>query len=155
MYKFVDKSDLKMFQDICKLLKEKLNVMSDSDKKVMYLEIQTIKNELNTYKNADWGSIKKKGLKDILIQNYLIECKKKYEIGDYQIKKLYNLINLGIMLKSIDSTDVIYENGVITDINGINFNKGKYIVTIDIYSALEEDNSCTTKITGKKLLKDL
>jgi hypothetical protein len=46
-------------------------------------------------------------------------------------------MNLCIILKSISSSDIHYENGKILYINGITFSKGKYKVDIDIYKNID------------------
>ena len=103
----------------------------------------------------EWENIKKKSLKDILFQNYLIHIKETYELRDVQIKKLYNLINLGLMLKSIKNSDIIYENGKIKDIKGIVFTKGKYKIELDIYSGLDDEITKSIEKKEEKLLRNL
>jgi len=120
-YKFIDKDPEKICQDVIKLLKEKLNIMSKNDKKALLIEFEDIEKNLKKIKNTEWSEIKKKSLKDILFQNYLIKSKNMYQLTDIQLKKLYNLINLGIMLKSIKNTDIIYKDGEIKEIKGILF----------------------------------
>jgi hypothetical protein len=158
IYKFVDKHELKIYNDIVKLLRDKLNIMSKNDKKSILTEIEIIEKELKAYKTIEWSSIKKKSIKDIIIQNYLIDSKKKYELSDIQIKKVYNLINLGLMLKSIKNSDISYSNGEITHIKGINFYKGKYSFNIDVYLNFDESEFVTNSLDfnkEKKLLKNL
>lgn len=155
VYKFIDKEPEKIYNDISKLLKERLNIMSKNDRKILINEFEEVEKKLKNTKNIDWNDIKKKSLKDILFQNYLIEMKKTYELRDIQLKRLYNSINLGLMLKSIKNYDIIYENGKIIEINGISFSKGKYKIEIDIYSGLDEEVSKTVEKRGQKMLKDL
>ena len=50
---------------------------------------------------------------------------------------LFWFLNLCIILKSISSSDIHYENGKILYINGITFSKGKYKVDIDIYKNID------------------
>lgn len=154
VYKFLDKNENIIFDDITKLLRDKMNVMSKNDRKTLLMEIDVIEKELQCYKNTEWGSIKKKSIKENFIQDYLIESKRKNDLSDNQIKKLYNLINLGIMLKTIKNNDIIYEDGKIINIKGISFSKNKYTFNIDIYSSLEESKNLID-IKKKKTLKTL
>jgi hypothetical protein len=154
-YKFIDKSPVVIHNEIIKLLRDKLNIMSKNDRKNILEEIQLIEKELELYKKIEWSSIKKKSIKDILIQNFLIKAKYTYDIKNTQIKKLYNLINLGLMLKSIKNSDIVYKNGEISDIVGITFDKGKYYCSIDIFSSLEEEVIIKNLCRTKKLLKNL
>jgi hypothetical protein len=155
IYKFIDKEPEKICQDVIKLFKEKLNIMSKNDRKILIDEFEEVEKNLKAIKNTDWSEIKKKSLKDILFQNFLIKAKNNYELSDYQIKKVYNSINLGLMLKSIKNSDIIYENGEIKEIKGIIFYKGKYKIEIDIYSGLDEEVSKTLEKKEKKLLRYL
>jgi hypothetical protein len=155
VYKFIDKEPEKIYNDISRLLKERLNIMSKNDRKILINEFEEVEKKLKSTKNIDWNDIKKKSLKDILFQNYLIDVKRNYELRDIQIKRLYNSINLGLMLKSIKNHDIIYENGKISEINGITFSKGKYKIEIDIYSGLDDEVVKTIEKKGQKMLKDL
>lgn len=155
IYKFIDKEPERIYQDVTKLFKEKLNIMSRNDRKILIDEFEEVEKNLKAIKNTDWSEIKKKSLKDILFQNFLINAKKTYELSDYQLKKIYNSINLGLMLKSIKNSDILYENGEIKEIKGIVFYKGKYNIDIDIYSGLDEEVSKTVEKKDRKLLRYL
>lgn len=155
-YKFIDKDEKTIYNDIIKLLMEKFNIMSKNDRKILNEELKEIEKYLKGLKNQDWTSLKKKSYKDIVFQNFLIEMKKKWKLNINQIKKIHNFINLGLMLKSIKNTDIIYENGKITEIIGITFTEGKYEIDIDIYSGLDDDpslkNNCKKEQKYLKLL---
>ena len=155
IYKFIDKEPDRIHQDVIKLFKEKLNIMSRNDRKILIDEIEEVEKNLKCIKNTDWIDIKKKSLKDILLQNFLIKTKKIYELTDYQLKKIYNSINLGLMLKSIKNTDIIYDNGEIKEIKGIVFHTGKYLIDIDIYSGLDDEISKSIEKKDRKLLRYL
>jgi len=155
IYKFIDKEPDRIYQDVIKLFKEKLNIMSKNDRKILIDEFEEVEKNLKSIKNTDWVDIKKKSLKDILLQNFLIKTKKIYELSDYQLKKLYNSINLGLMLKSIKNTDIIYDNGEIREIKGILFSRGKYLIDIDIYSGLDDEVSKSTEKKERKFLRYL
>lgn len=146
-YKFIDKEPEKIYSDITKLLKEKLNIMSKNDRNILINEFEEIEKNIKNIKNLDWNDIKKKSIKDILFQNFMINVKKKYALRDSQVKCLYNTINLGLMLKSIKNSDIIYANGEIQEIKGFSFSQGKYKIDLDIYSGLDEE---VGKVIGKK-----
>ena len=59
------------------------------------------------------------------------------------------------MLKSIKNSDIIYDNGQIVEIKGINFYKNKYKIDIDIYSGLDDEVSKISEKKERKLLKYL
>jgi|LauGreDrversion4_2_1035121.scaffolds.fasta_scaffold00284_32 hypothetical protein len=154
-YKFIGKEPEKICQDVIKLLKEKLNIMSKNDRQALLIEFEDTEKNLKKIKDTEWTEIKKKSLKDILFQNYLIRSKNIYQLTDYQLKKLYNLINLGIMLKSIKNSDIIYKDGEIKEIKGIMFYPKKYKIDIDIYSGLDEEVVKISEKREQKLLRFL
>jgi hypothetical protein len=155
IYKFIDKEPEKICQDVIKLFKEKLNIMSKNDRKILIEEFEEVEKNLKAIKNTEWSEIKKKSLKDILFQNFLIKIKNNYELNDYQLKKIYNSINLGIMLKSIKNSDIVYQDGEIKDIKGIVFSFRKYKIDIDIYSGLDDDFSKAIEKKERKLFRNL
>ena len=81
--------------------------------------------------------------------------KKTHDLRDIQLKKLYHLINLGLMLKSIKNTDIVYEDGEIKEIKGIIFTKGKFKIEFDIYSGLDDEVSKCIEKKEDKLLRNL
>jgi len=137
VYKFIDKEPERIYNDIYNLLKLKLNIMSKNERSILLKEFEEVEENIRKIKTCSWNEIKKKGTKDILLQNFLIEMKKKHELRIGQIKKLYNLINLCMILKSISTCDIDYTDGEIKSINGITFTKGKYKVDIDIYKNID------------------
>jgi hypothetical protein len=155
VYKFIDKEPEKIYFDISKLLKDKLNIMSKNDRRVLITEFEEVEKNLKNLKNTEWNDIKKKSTKDILFQNFLIDAKKRYELRDSQLKCLYNSINLGLMLKSIKNTDIIYKNGEIQEIKGFVFSKGKYRIEVDIYSGLDDEVSKVVEKKEEKFLRNL
>ena len=155
VYKFIDKEPAKIYNDVARLLKDKLNIMSKNDRKILINEFEEVEKLLKTVKDTEWSEIKKKSYKDILFQNFLIKMKKTHELRDIQIKRLYNSINLGLMLKSIKNSDIVYKNGEILEIKGIQFSKNKYKIDIDIYSGLDEEVSKMIEKKSEKLLRNL
>jgi len=111
--------------------------MSKNDKKNLLDEFANLKKNIEETIYKSWEDIKKKNIKDMLFQNFLIEMKHKWGLKNIQIKKLYSFINLGIILKSIKGDTINYKNGKIESINGIVFNEGKYEINFNLYSHQE------------------
>lgn len=155
VYKFNDKEPEKICQDVIRLLKEKLNIMSKNERKAIIEEMVEVEESLSHMRRTEWSDIKKKSLKDILFQNFLIRMKYQWELKDSQVKKLYNTLNLALMLKSVKNTDIVYENGEIQEIRGFHFSKGRYRITLDLYSGLEEECVKNTEKKDVKLLRYL
>jgi hypothetical protein len=137
VYKFIDKNPEIIYNDIYKYLKEKLNIMSKNERNILLKEFEEVENNIKKLNSCSWNEIKKKNIKYILIQNFLIKMKYSFELKNSQIKKLYNLINLCLIIKSITNNDIEYIDGEIKNINGITFSKNNYKVDIDIYKNID------------------
>jgi len=137
VYKFIDKDPQIIYENVYKLLKEKLNIMSRNERNVLLKEFDEVEQNIKKIRQGSWVDIKKKSIKDILFQNYVIHMKQEFNLSNYQIKKLYNVINLCIVLKSISNNDIIYKDGEIVSINGIQFSNGSYELDIDIYKNID------------------
>lgn len=155
VYKFIDKEPERVCHDVTRLLKEKLNIMSRNERKAMLDEMAEVDESLKNMRHTEWSEIKKKSLKDILFQNFLIRMKYEYDLRDVQVKKLYSTINLALMLKSIKNTDIQYENGEILAIRGFAFAKGRYRVDMDLYSGLEDEVAKQSDKKDEKRLRFL
>ena len=136
IYKYEGKKPEIIFNEITAYLKG-INITSKSDALVFIKEYEDAKQCINDVLQQDWSDIRKKNLKDMLFQNYMIRMKNEYELKDIQIKKLYSFINFCLLLKTMTNQSVTYINGRIESINGITFSKGKYKIDLELY-ALED-----------------
>lgn len=119
-----------LFDEIYNLLHTKFGLLSDKDK----IKKRQIFDSVNDNKdwNNNWNSIKKKNIKNIIIENFIIKQKTKNLLSIKQARKLLSLIIIGIIFKTITSDDIDYENGQINDIEGIKFEEKKICVTKNI-----------------------
>ncbi len=98
-----------------------------------------------------WKDIKKKNIKNIIIENFVIQLKHKYKLDVKQSQRLLCFINVAFMFKMISNSDVIYdcEQCIIKDINGIDFqkllSKKRIIVTKNIVSSVQCENQSSEK----------
>ncbi len=115
--KFSYKIDLKdpkiMYQDIYGLLK-KVGLYSINDKLHVMQSINKMETEMMETNMNKWNSIKKRSIRDAVIENYLIE-----------IKKLYNLFQVGLIFKTVNAKTIQYKNGKIEDTSIFTFQDGK------------------------------
>ena len=119
-----------LFDEIYNLLHTKFGLLSDKDK----IKKRQIFDSVNDNKdwNNNWNSIKKKNIKNIIIENFIIKQKTKNLLSIKQARKLLSLIIIGIIFKTITSDDINYENGQINEIEGIKFEEKKICVTKNI-----------------------
>lgn len=123
-YKIERKEPNILYDDIYKLLNEKLGILSGKEriqKKIAFYELEKSIKE----SRSDWSSIRKKNIKDILYGKYVVDMGKKYNLSQPQMRQLFSLILLSMMFKTITSKDVEYDNGRIINIDGIEFEEGK------------------------------
>lgn len=139
-YKIEEIEPKNIYSDIFNLLTKKLKILSEEDRKNQILDFIKIENELNEQKYDKWSSIKKKSTKDSLIENFIIEKKKCFDLNDKQAKILQKQINLGIIFKTISHKDIILKDGRIEKINDLDFFKKDFKINRDLIKSDETEN---------------
>lgn len=111
-----------LFWDIYTALSDKMGLKSMN-------EIEDFKNSIDASEIIfnSWNSIKKKSIRDSIIMNYVSGKAVEFNLSPKTAKKLLNTINLGIMLKLINTKNIHYDNGVIHEIHGFDFCDGDFI----------------------------
>lgn len=132
-YKIERKDPEILYKEVYNLLANKLGLLSSAEKikkKKMITDLET--NLKNSGKN--WIDIKKKNIKETLIELYVTKMKNKYFLSISQARYLLSIIFIAIVFKVITNKDIEYENGVIHNIKGIDFIKKQIIVEKDLYN---------------------
>ena len=125
-YKIERKDPENIYNDIYKLLTEKLGILSQKEKmqkKILFEEMEKNIKE----SRSNWISIRKKNIKDSLYEKYILEMKNTYSLSNKQCKYLSSLISVSMVFKTLTPKDIIYENDKIIRIEGIDFDKEKII----------------------------
>ena len=122
-----------LYTDIYNLITKNLNILSNKEKNKKRLDFNQIENDLKETQKS-WSSIKKKNIKDILIEKYIINMKNEFSLTIKQCKYLLSTIFIGFMLKILTNSDIVYENERILRINGIEFKTGKIIIKKNVYN---------------------
>lgn len=150
-YKIEKKDPMQLYNDVYNLLVKKLGLLSVRDKLNKKIDFNNIEEDLkNTRKN--WNNIRKKNIKDLLIENYVINMKNKYNLNVSQSRKLISTIFIGLIFKVFSVKDINYDNGVIESINGITFEDNKVILERDIYDIENDYRKCI--LIDKPLISD-
>ena len=63
-----------------------------------------------------------------MIENFVIEMKKKYALSTVDTKKLLSYIISGMIFKTISNDDIDFQNGKILGICNIEFEKGSFVI---------------------------
>lgn len=119
-----------LFKDVRDLFVNNLSLCSHTDK-------INIEYEQDNY-HKKWSNIRKKNIRDTMIDKYVILNKEKYNLTYKQCKNLISIIFIGLIFKVITAKDIIFSEKKITNINGIVFTDKKIQITFDIYSIKTE-----------------
>jgi hypothetical protein len=117
------------------LLQTKLNIHSSSE---LINKQKYISNRLGEQPILTWNEIRKKNIKDILIENYVIEMSNKYKLTPVQSRKLLSLITIGLQFKFLTPKDIHFDTKIQT-INGIEYRDGEFYFNHLIDRITEQD----------------
>lgn len=150
-YKIEKKDSKTIYKEVYTLLAKRVGILSHketSKKRKDFLEIEN--NIKDSRKN--WSEIRKKNIRELLIELYVTRMKLKYFLSIKQVKYLLSIIFFAMVLKVIKSSDIDYVNGSIINIKGIEFKKKQIIITRDLYNI--EVNLEPHILSEKKMMSD-
>ena len=140
-YKIEKKDPKTLYNDIYSLLGKKLGILSIRDKTNRQIDFQNIENELKECRK-NWANIRKKNIKDLLIERYVLNMKNKYSLSYKQAQTLLSTIFIGLVFKVISVKDIKYSDGNITEIDGISFSNKEFKFEKNIYGNDIEFRKC-------------
>jgi hypothetical protein len=150
-YKIERKDPEELYSDIYKLLTEKLGLLSYREKQQKKLDFHQVEKDILESRN-DWANIRRKNIKDIMYEQYVIDMKKEYNLDNKEAKRLLAVILVSMMFKTITTKDIEYNDGKIQNIDGINFEQGKVILERPICSNIID--SVTEELETSKRMYD-
>ena len=132
-YKIEKKDSNILYKEIYTLLTKRVGLLSQIDKtniKKNFLDLEdTIKDS-----RKNWNDIKKKNMKDLLIELFVTRMKEKYLLNIKQARHLLSIILVAMVFKVITTDDINYNNFHIESIDGIDFEKKQVLIKKDLYS---------------------
>jgi hypothetical protein len=134
-YKLERKDPLILYNDLYNLLTIKLGILSQKEKQKKRLDFHYIEKCIKN-SQQNWKDIRKKNIKDLLIERYVIEMRKKHSLTIKQAKYLLSIIFFAIVFKIITVKDISYDDSRITHIDGIEVNDKKIILKKNIYNII-------------------
>jgi len=123
-YKIERKDSKTLYDDLYKLFTEKLGILSLKEKVQKKLVFNELEKNIKDSRQ-EWNNIRRKNIKDILYEKFVIDMKNKYSLSAKQSKNLLGIIMISILFKTISSKDIVYKDDKIVSINGIDFEKNK------------------------------
>ena len=85
------------------------------------------------YSRDSWSSIRKKNVKELLVELFVTRMKNKYSLTLKKSRYLLSVIFMAMVFKVITSDDIDYSDGMINSIEGIKFTKNNIIIDCDLY----------------------
>lgn len=119
-YKIEPKEASTVKDEVYDLLFRKVGILSSIEKLKNRQEFTDIENDLQQTRSS-WTSIKKKTTRDLLVELYVTEKKLKHSLSDVQARYLYGIVINALTFKALNSSDIVYKNGAIVDIHGVDF----------------------------------
>lgn len=132
-YKIEKKDSLTIYTDIYDLLTQKVGILSQREK-VRKRKAFTDFEENIKESRKNWNNIRKKNIKELLIELYVSRMKIKHSLSIKQAKYLLSVIMIGLVFKVITNEDIIYTDGSIRHIEGIDFIKKQVVVRRGLYN---------------------
>jgi len=132
IYKIERKDPRVIYNDIYKLLKHKMGVLSNNEKINKRNNFYETESKIKENR-LEWSNIRKKNIKDLLLEIYIINMKNKYNLSVKQARNLNSIVFIGLTFKIITPKDIIYEDFKIKEIKGIEFENKKIILKINLY----------------------
>lgn len=128
-YAFAGKPAPLLYQELHALFSSKLGLTSARDRQLQHETQAKLRQNISAGWSENWRSIRKKDVKEVAIENFILEKRREYQLTIEAARSLYTLINCYQTLKIIDSTDITYEGGIILAIAGLEFTTGNYHFT--------------------------
>ena len=134
-YKIENKDPQVIFTELYNIFKNKVGIQSHQERLNNRKAFNELEDETKNKMKRNWTSIKKKNMKELLIELYVTKMKNKYFLTIEQARYLISIIYIGILFKVIiPKRDINYSDGEIFSISGIDFDRKKVILNRDIYS---------------------
>lgn len=131
-YKIENKPPEQVHDEVYDLLTNKVGLLSQREKakkKQSFSDLEETRKETR----KSWNDIKKKNIKELLIELFVSDMQKKYSLSIKQSQYLLAVIGIAMAFKIINSDDIDYTDGRIQNIEGIRFERRKIVFDRDMY----------------------
>jgi hypothetical protein len=87
-----------------------------------------------------WSQVRKKIIRDTLLERYVLDKIRSYQLSILSARKLLSLLIVGLMFKTISSKNISYHDGFIQHIDGFHYEPKRVIVTKNIFNSKVRDD---------------
>jgi hypothetical protein len=130
------------FHNIYKFLSTTCGILSPDDKIKQRHDFESIEQE----NKNNWVDIKRKKVKDLMIESFAVKMKQIYLLSLKQTRCLISSICMGLLFKSISASNIILENGSIKNIDGISFRERRIFFDLELYNTdIEEEGDTSVR----------
>ena len=150
-YKIEKKTPEIIYKEVYALLTKRLGLLSYREKVKKKKVFTDLEDSIKDTRKK-WIDIKKKNMKELLIELYVTRMKNKYQLSIKQAKYLISVILIAMVFKVITSANINYSNGRINSIEGIDFDKKQLIIKKNLYSL--EVNFGPHIVLDRKVMSD-
>jgi len=136
-----DKTPETLFEELEVLLRDRAGILSEKEKLTERARLcrqrTTVPNKNNSTSHAsssslpkkeEWTCVKKKMIRDTLLEQYVLENSQKHNVTVAVAKQVLSLLIVGLMFKTITAKDIFYQNGFIKKIDGFEFEPRNVVV---------------------------
>lgn len=131
-YKIERKDSDELYNDIYNLLTNRLGILSDKERVKKREDFNNTETKLRGGRQ-EWSDIRKKNIRDLLVERYVADMKSKHSLSIKESKYLLSILCMSVLFKVITSEDIKYSDGKIQDIEGIEFCNKKIVIKKNIY----------------------
>lgn len=150
-YKIERKDPERMYNEVYGLLSKKLGILSTREKAMKRVDFHKIEDQIKEGRR-NWNSIRKKNVKDLLIENFVISMKNRHNLSIKQTRYLLSIIFIAMVFKVITSKDIDYRDGKIHNIEGIDFVNKNVVLRKNVYNI--DISFAPYIVMDKKLMSD-
>lgn len=132
-YKIERKDPKILHDDIINLLTTKLGILSQKEKLQKNILFHNMEKSIKENRQ-EWTTIRKKTIRNILYERYVIDMKNKHNLSIHQCRYLLSVLIIATMFKNISSKDINFVDDRIQNIDGITFTDNDIHISDNIIS---------------------
>ena len=150
-YKIEKKDAKEVFDEVYSLLVDKLGLLSHRERLDKQKAFSDHEDSIRDSRKT-WAEIKKKNVRELLIELYVVKMKRKHSLSLKQSRRLLSVIMVALCFKVLTSDDIEYSDGQIQSIDCIEFVNKQVVITKDLYSI--ETSLAPNIMLDKKLMSE-